>query len=254
MHNDLNERRKAKKRLALNSRDIHVGWIVGTGVSMLIFLLATFATAYRHDAYSSRLGLRDLMTTDVWFRVFLALTCFSLLLFLGLLVYAFIAGRLGGSGGNEEQESKPVVTTMPAEESVSDSEEKDPAIEQPERVIIDTARLRDIFNSEFMHERVREGKTYLDQVIEDLQFVRDNYVKGSKQDEEHFAAKHVIEIASILRKDRYFRRVYNSFTEWCCILFKCLSLEPPKRDNIKNPQEISNQVKKRFDYLLSKKE
>ena len=254
MHNDLNERRKAKKRLALNSRDIHVGWIVGTGVSMLIFLLATFATAYRHDAYSSRLGLRDLMTTDVWFRVFLALTCFSLLLFLGLLVYAFIAGRLGGSGGNEEQESKPVVTTLPAEESVSDSEEKDPAIEQPERVIIDTARLRDIFNSEFMHERVREGKTYLDQVIEDLQFVRDNYVKGSKQDEEHFAAKHVIEIASILRKDRYFRRVYNSFTEWCCILFKCLSIEPPKRDNIKNPQEISNQVKKRFYYLLVKEE
>jgi len=50
MHNDLNERRKAKKRLALNSRDIHVGWIVGAGVSMLIFLLATFATAYRHDA------------------------------------------------------------------------------------------------------------------------------------------------------------------------------------------------------------
>ena len=247
-------RSKAKKRLALRSRDIHVGWIVGAGVLTAIFLLATFAIAYRHDVYSSSLGLRDLVSTDVWFRVFLALTCFSLLLFLGLLVYAFIAGRLGGSGGNEEQESKPVVTTLPAEESVSDSEEKAPAIEQPERVIIDTARLRDIFNSEFMHEWVREGKTYLDQVIEDLQFVRDNYVKGSKQDEEHFAAKHVIEIASILRKDRYFRRVYNSFTEWCCILFKCLSLEPPKRDNIKNPQEISNQVKKRFYYLLSKKE
>lgn len=246
----MKDRCKAKKRVALRSRDIHVGWIMGAGVSMLIFLLATFATAYRHDVFSSRLGLRDLMTTDVWFRVFLALTCFSLLLFLGLLVYAFIAGRLSGSGGNEEQESKPVVTTLPAEESVSDSEEKAPAIEQPERVIIDTARLRDIFNSEFMHERVREGKTYLDQVIEDLQFVRDNYVKGSKQDEEHFAAKHVIEIASILRKDRYFRRVYNSFTEWCCILFKCLSIEPPKRDNIKNPQEISNQVKKRFYYLL----
>lgn len=246
----MKDRSKAKKRVALISRDIHVGWIVGAGVLTAILLLATFAIAYRHDAYSPRLGLRDLMTTDVWFRVFLALTCFSLLLFLGLLVYTFIAGRIGGSGGNEEQESKPVVTTLPAEESVSDSEEKAPAIEQPERVIIDTARLRDIFNSEFMHERVREGKTYLDQVIEDLQFVRDNYVKGSKQDEEHFAAKHVIEIASILRKDRYFRRVYNSFTEWCCILFKYLSIEPPKRDNIKNPQEISNQVKKRFYYLL----
>ena len=250
----MKDRSRAKKRLALRSRDIHVGGIVGAGVLTAIFLLATFAIAYRHDVYSSSLGLRDLVSTDVWFRVFLALTCFSLLLFLGLLVYAFIAGRLGGSGGNEEQESKPVVSTLPAEESVSDSEEKAPATEQPERVIINEARLRDIFNSEFMHERVREGKTYLDQVIEDLQFVRDNYVKGSKQDEEHFAAKHVIEIASILRKDRYFRRVYNSFTEWCCILFKCLSLEPPKRDNIKNPQEISNQVKKRFYYLLVKEE
>ena len=238
----MKDRSKTKKRLALNSRDIHVGWIVGAGVLTVIFLLATFATAYRHDAYSSRLGLGDLMTTDVWFRVFLALTCFSLLLFLGLLVYAFVAGRIGKSVDNEEQTSLPTI------------EEKAPAIEQPERVIIDTARLRDIFNSEFMHEWVREGKTYLDQVIEDLQFVRDNYVKGSKQDEEHFAAKHVIEIASILRKDKYFRRVYNSFTEWCCILFKCLSIEPPKRDNIKNPQEISNQVKKRFYYLLSKKE
>ena len=246
----MKDRSKAKKRLALRSHDIHVGWIVGAGVSTAIFLLATFATAYRHDVYSSSLGLRDLVSTDVWFRVFLALTCFSLLLFLGLLVYAFLAGRIGGSGDSEEQESKPVVTTLPAEESVSDSEEKAPATKQPERVIINEARLRDIFDSEFMYEWVREGKTYLDQGIEDLQFVRDNYVKGSKQDEEHFAAKHVIEIASILRKDRYFRRVYNSFTEWCCILFKCLSLEPPKRDNIKNPQEISNQVKKRFYYLL----
>ena len=238
----MKDRSKAKKRLTLNSRDIHADWIVGAGASVVICLLATFATAYRHDAYSSRLGLGDLMTTDVWFRVFLALTCFSLLLFLGLLVYAFIAGRMNRSGDNEGQEALPTV------------EENAPAIEQPERVIIDTARLRDIFNSEFMHEWVREGKTYLDQVIEDLQFVRDNYVKGSKQDEEHFAAKHVIEIASILRKDKYFRRVYNSFTEWCCILFKCLSIEPPKRDNIKNPQEISNQVKRRFYYLLSKKE
>ena len=247
-------RSKAKKRLALRSRDIHVGWIVGAGVLTAIFLLATFAIAYRHDVYSSSLGLRDLVSTDVWFRVFLALTCFSLLLFLGLLVYAFIAGRLGGSGGNEEQESKPVVTTLPAKESTSPAEEKASTAVQPERVIINEAKLRDIFDSPFMHEWTSDGKNYLDQVIEDLQFVRDNYVKGSKQDEEHFAAKHVIEIASILRKDRYFRRVYNSFTEWCCILFKCLSIEPPKRDNIKNPQEISNQVKKRFYYLLSKKE
>ena len=238
----MKDRSKAKKRLTLRSRDIHVGWIVGTGVLTVIFLLATFATAYRHDAYSSRLGLGDLMTTDVWFRVFLALTCFSLLLFLGLLVYAFVAGRIGKSVDNEEQTSLPTI------------EEKAPAIEQPERVVINEAKLRDIFNSKFMHEWVGNGKTYLDQVIEDLQFVRDNYVKGSKQDEEHFASKHVIEIASILHKDKYFKRVFNSFTDWCCTLFNCLYLEAPKRDNIKNPQEFSIQVKKRFYYLLSKKE
>ena len=250
----MKDRSKAKQRLTLNSRDIHAGWIVGAGASVVVCLLATFAVAYRHDVYSSSLGLRDFVSTDVWFRVFLALTCFSLLLFLGLLVYAFIAGRIGGSGHNEEQELQPTTKTSEVKGEALSVEENAPAIEQPKRVIIDTARLRDIFNSEFMHEWVRDGKTYLDQVIEDLQFVRDNYVKGSKQDEEHFAAKHVIEIASILRKDRYFRRVYNSFTEWCCILFKCLYIEPPKRDNIKNPQEVSNQVKKRFYYLLSKEE
>ena len=53
-----------------------------------------------------------------------------------------------------------------------------------------------------MHEWVSNGKMYLDQVIEDLQFVRDNYVKGAKQDEAHFASKHIIEIASILHNDR----------------------------------------------------
>ena len=248
----MKDRSKAKKRVALRSRDIHVGWIVGTGVSMLIFLLATFATAYRHDAYSSRLGLRDLMTTDVWFRVFLALTCFSLLLFLGLLVYTFIAGRIGGSGDNEEQVSKPVVTTPPAEESTLPSEERASTTVQQERVIINEAKLRDIFDSPFMHEWISDGKNYLDQVIEDLQFVRDNYVKGSKQDEAHFASKHIIEIASLLHKDKHFRQVYNSFTDRCCTLFDCLYLESPKRENIKKYQEFSDQVKKRFYYLLSR--
>ena len=246
----MKDRSKAKKRLALRSRDIHVGWIVGAGISMLIFLLATFATAYRHDAYSSRLGLRDLMTTDVWFRVFLALTCFSLLLFLGLLVYTFIAGRIGGSGGNEEQESKPVVKIPPAEESVSDSEEKAPAIEQPERIIINEARLRTIFNSDFMTSWSAEpGKMYVDKVVEDLQFVRDNYKQGAK-DKVHFADKHIIEIADILHKNRYFRKITNSFTEWCCTMFDCLSIGLPERDNIKKPQEYSDLVKKRFYYLL----
>ena len=250
MNNDLNERRKAKKRLALNSRDIHVGWIVGAGVSMLIFLLATFATAYRHDAYSSRLGLRDLMTTDVWFRVFLALTCFSLLLFLGLLVYTFIAGRIGGSGDNQEQESIPIAKTTEVKEEAPAVEAKAPAIEQPERVIINEARLRTIFNSDYMTSWSDEpGKMYVDKVIEDLQFVRDNYRHGAK-DKVHFTDKSIIEIADILHKNRYFRKITNSFTEWCCTLFECLSIDLPERGNIKKPQEYSDLVKKRFFYLL----
>ena len=251
MHNDLNERRKAKKRLALNSRDIHVGWIVGAGVSMLIFLLATFATAYRHDAYSSRLGLRDLMTTDVWFRVFLALTCFSLLLFLGLLVYTFIAGRIGGSGDSEEQELHQTTKTSEVKGEAPAVEEKVPATEQPERVIINEARLRDIFDSDFMHERVREGETYLDQVIEDLQFVRDHYLMGAKKSEDIYTAKNIFEIASLLhKKNKHFRKVYNSYADWCRILFKCLSIEGPNEGSIKKYQDYSSQVKQRFYYLL----
>ena len=111
--------------MALSSLDIHVGWIVGAGVSTAIFLLATFATAYRHDVYSSSLGLRDLVSTDVWFRVFLALTCFSLLLFLGLLVYAFLAGRIGGSGDSEEQELNPTTKTSEVKEEAPAVEEKE---------------------------------------------------------------------------------------------------------------------------------
>ena len=247
----MKDRSKAKKRVVLISRDIHVGWIVGVGVLTVIFLLATFATAYRHDVYSSSLGLRDLVSTDVWFRVFLALTCFSLLLFLGLLVYTFIAGRIGGSGDSEGQELMQVVTTPPVEESVSDSEEKAPATEQPKRIIIDTARLRDIFNSEFMHEWAREGKTYLDQVIEDLQFVRDHYLMGAKKGENTFTAKNIFEIASLLHnKNRHFRKVYNSYADWCRILFKCLAIEGPNEGSIKKYQDYSSQVKQRFYYLL----
>ena len=233
-------------------------WATVLGVVLLTFgIVASGITAIFHDKYSSIFGAWESALTNVWFIAFLALVCIGAFLSLGyplLTALGALIWTLFSKPEPEVVEELPTPEMPIVKEETPAIEEKAPAIEQPERVIIDTARLRDIFNSEFMHEWVRDGKTYLDQVLEDLQFVRDNYVKGSKQDEEHFAAKHVIEIASILRKDKYFRRVYNSFTEWCCILFKCLSIEPPKRDNIKNPQEISNQVKKRFYYLLSKKE
>lgn len=149
-------RRKSKKRLVLNSRDIHVGWIVGSAIFMLVCLLATFAIAYRHDAYSAKLGLGDLMTTDVWFRVFLALTCFSLLLFLGLLVYAFIAGIIGKSGDNKGQASRMTAETPVAREIAPAFKKKASVTEQPERVIINEAKLRDVFDSPFMHEWVSD--------------------------------------------------------------------------------------------------
>ena len=233
-------------------------WANVLGIVLLVFgLVAAGITAIFHDKYSSIFGAWESALTNAWFIACIALVGVGALISLGYPLLTLIGAwiwTLFARPEPEVAEEQPAPETPEVKEETPAVEEKAPAIEQPERVIIDTARLRDIFNSEFMHERVRDGKTYLDLVIEDLQFVRDNYVKGSKQDEMHFASKHIIEIASILHKDRYFRRVYNSFTEWCCTLFECLSIEPPKRDNIKNPQEISNQVKKRFYYLLSKKE
>ena len=233
-------------------------WVMVLGIVLLAFgIVAAGVTAIFHDKYLSIFGAWESALTNVWFIAFVAFIGVGALISLGYpLLTAIGAGLwvLLSKPEPEVIEEQPTLEMLVVKEEAPAAEEKAPATERLERVVIDKARLRDIFNSEFMHERVREGKTYLDQVIEDLQFVRDNYVKGSKQDEEHFAAKHVIEIASILHKDKYFRRVYNSFTEWCCTLFECLSIEPPKRDNIKNPQEISNQVKRRFYYLLSKKE
>ena len=233
-------------------------WATVVGVVLLAFgIVAAGVTAIFHDKYSSIFGAWDSALTNVWFIAFIALVGVGALISLGYPLLTLLGAwiwTLFVKLEPEVAEEQPAPETPEVKEEAPSVEENAPANKQPERVIINEAKLRDIFNSKFMHEWAEDGKTYLDQVIEDLQFVRDNYVKGSKQDEEHFAAKHVIEIASILRKDKYFRRVYNSFTEWCCILFKCLSIEPPKRDNIKNPQEISNQVKKRFYYLLSKKE
>lgn len=229
-------------------------WVMVLGIVLLAFgIVAAGVTAIFHDKYSSIFGAWETALTNVWFIAFVALVGVGALISLGYPLLSLIGAgiwALFSKDKPEEIAEQPAPETPMVKEESPAVEEKVPANEQPERVIINEARLRDIFDSEFMHEWVREGKTYLDQVIEDLQFVRDNYVKGSKQDEAHFASKHIIEIASILHKDRYFRRVYNSFTEWCCTLFECLSIETPKRENIKKSQEFSDQVKKRFYYLL----
>ena len=238
MHNDLNERRKAKKRLALNSRDIHVGWIVGAGVSMLIFLLATFATAYRHDAYSSRLGLRDLMTTDVWFRVFLALTCFSLLLFLGLLVYAFVAGRIDRSGDNEGQEALPMAKT-PEIKDVTEVAIKDesPVVTRQASSAINEDKLRKLLDTPFMRKQSNgSSKTNLDRFIDDVKTVRIQHQKGAK---DGINDKSITSIAKILYSNKHQKqRPLPSFAEWNTTLFECLNLEAPQKGNINKSKDL----------------
>ena len=213
------------------------------GLALLVICtVAAFVMAYYHDAYSSILELKELATTDVWFKLFVILMVLGAALLVGSPLLAMVLAGITLLFPSREPE---MIEEQPA------IEEKAPAIEQPERVIIDTARLRDIFNSEFMHERVREGKTYLDQVIEDLQFVRDHYLMGAKKGENTYTAKSIFEIASLLHnKNRHFRRVYNSYADWCRILFKCLAIEGPNEGSIKKYQDYSSQVKQRFYYLL----
>lgn len=231
-------------------------WANVLGIVLLVFgLVAAGITAIFHDKYSSIFGAWESALTNVWFIAFIALVGVGALISLGYPLLTLIGAWIWTLFAKPEPdvaEEQPAPETPEVKEDAPFVEEKAPATEQPERVIINEAKLRDIFNSIFMHEWAGDGKTYLDQVIEDLQFVRDNYVKGSKQDEAHFASKHIIEIASLLHKDKHFRQVYNSFTDWCCTLFDCLYLESPKRENIKKYQEFSDQVKKRFYYLLSR--
>lgn len=250
MHNDLNERRNAKKRLALSSRDIHVGWIASVGVLTVIFLLATFATAYRHDVYSSSLGLRDLVSTDVWFRVFLALTCLSLLLFLGLLVYAFVAGRIDRSGDNEGQEALPMAKT-PEIKDVTEVAIKDesPVVTRPASSAINEDKLRKLLDTPFMREKSNgSSKTNLDRFIDDVKTVRIQHQKGAK---DGINDKSITSIAKILYSNKYQKqRPLPSFAEWNTTLFECLNLEAPQKGNINKSKDLDEQITKLFGYLI----
>ena len=153
------------------------------GLALLVICtVAAFVMAYYHDAYSSILELKELATTDVWFKLFVILMVLGAVLLVGSPLLAMILAGITLLFPSKELE---VIREQPAEgkpvvkEEATAVEEKASEVEQPERIIIDTARLRDIFNSPFMHEWTSQGKNYLDQVIEDLQFVRDNYAKGS---------------------------------------------------------------------------
>ena len=246
----MKDRSKAKQRLTLNSRDIHAGWIVGAGASVVIFLLATFAIAYRHDVYSSSLGLRDLVSTDVWFRVFLALTCFSLLLFLGLLIYAFVAGRIGGSGNNEEQAlPKTAITPEIKDGAETATKEESPTVTQPASSTINEARLRKLLNTPFMREKSNgSSKTNLDRVIDGLKIVKIKYKKGAK---EGINDKSVTSIARMLYSNKYQKQQpLPPFAEWNTTLFECLNLEAPQKGNINKKREIDKHIKDLFDFLI----
>ena len=246
----MKDRSKAKKRLTLNSRDIHAGWIVGAGASVVICLLATFAVAYRHDVYSSSLGLRDLVSTDVWFRVFLALTCFSLLLFLGLLVYAFIAGRIGGTSNNEEQALPTTAITPEIKDGAETAtKEESPAVTQPVSSTINEACLRRLLNTPFMREKSNgSSKTNLDRVIDGLKIVKIKYKKGAK---EGVNDKSVTSIARMLYSNKYQKQQpLPPFAEWNTTLFECLNLEAPQKGNINKKREIDKHIKDLFGFLI----
>ena len=224
------------------------------GLALLIICtVAAFVMAYYHDAYSSVLELKELAATDVWFKLFVILMVLGAALLVGSPLLAMVLAGITLLFPNRELEvveEQHAPETPVVKEEIPTVEEKAPEGEQPERVIINEARLRTIFDSKFMSGWTDEpGKMYIDKVVEDLQFVRDNYRQGAK-DKVHFSDKHIIEIADILHKNRYFKQVTNAFTDWCCALFECLYIDLPKRDNIKKPQEYSDLVKKRFYYLL----
>lgn len=245
---------QSKRFSKLFSQYLPSAMVFKCGLALLIICtVAAFVTAYYHDAYSSILELKEMAVTDVCFKLFVILMVVSAALMAGSPLLAMILAGISllfPSRESEVIEGQPEEETHVIREEAPSVEEKVPAIEQPERVIINEARLRTIFNSDYMTSWSDEpGKMYVDKVIEDLQFVRDNYRHGAK-DKVHFTDKSIIEIADILHKNRYFRKITNSFTEWCCTLFECLSIDLPERGNIKKPQEYSDLVKQRFYYLL----
>ena len=245
---------RTKRFAKLFSQYLPSATVFKCGLALLVICtVAAFVMAYYHDAYSSILELKELAATDVWFKLFVILMVLGAALLVGSTLLAMILAGITMLFPTKEPE---VIAEQPAPEipevkqEAPTVEEKAPATEQPERIIINEARLRTIFNSGFMTSWSDEpGKMYVDKVVEDLQFVRDNYKRGAR-DKVHFSDKNIIEIADILHKNRYFKKVTNSFTEWCCALFECLSIDLPERDNIKKPQEYSPLVKKRFYYLL----
>ena len=143
------------------------------GVVLLAFgIVAAGVTAIFHDKYSSIFGAWETALTNVWFIAFVALVGVGALISLGYPLLTAIGAGLWVLLSKDEPE---VIKEQHAPKSTAVKKEapaveaKTPATEQPERVIINEARLRTIFNSDFMTGWSEEpGKMYVDKVGEDL--------------------------------------------------------------------------------------
>ena len=159
-------------------------WVMVLGIVLLAFgIVAAGVTAIFHDKYSSIFGAWETALTNVWFIAFVALVGVGALISLCYPLLTAIGAGLWVLLSKDEPvviEEQPAPKSTAVKEEAPSGEEKAPAIEQPERIIINEARLRTIFNSDFMTSWSAEpGKMYVDKVVEDLQFVRDNYKQGA---------------------------------------------------------------------------
>ncbi len=235
-----------KKRFAkLFSQYLPSSAVFKCGLALLIICtVAAFVMAYYHDAYSSILELKELAATDVWFKLFVILMVLGAALLVGSPLLAMLLAGITLLLPHKEPDGV---------EDTPSTEESAPMTEQQAQVAIDDARLRGILDSDFMHEWTSDlSKTHLDQVIEDLQIVRNNFKKGAKQDTEHYTVNNIIEIAYLLDNRKFMKKRFKTFPAWCCALFESLQILPPKKENIKNNPVISDHVKRRFYYLLKK--
>ena len=234
---------RTKRFAKLFSQYLPSATVFKCGLALLIICtVAAFVMAYYHDAYSSILELKELAATDVWFKLFVILMVLGAALLVGSTLLAMILAGITMLFPTKEPEL--------IEEDVPAVDEEVPATEQQEHVIINEARLRDIFGSVFMHEWLDEENSisYLDQLIEDLQYVRDHFKKAAKQDDQHYCINNIIEIAYLLDKPEYVKKPFGSFPKLCRAVFDCMRLTRPK--SIKNHPVVAEHVKKRFYYLL----
>ena len=98
-------------------------------------------------------GAWDSALTNVWFIAFIALVGVGALISLGYPLLTLLGAwiwTLFVKLEPEVAEEQPATETTEVKEEAPAVEEKAPAIEQLERVIINEARLRTIFNSDFM--------------------------------------------------------------------------------------------------------